>query len=91
MLTLDDFAKQILRPQLLRSIKGGAVDNALSDPDVIEILAEDAELAAAALQRIKLIAEGGSAEEKWPYGTKLRIRLPNGDDKVLELTSSLPV
>ena len=56
-LTLDDFAQQILRPSLLQSIKAGAVDNALGDPDVLEILAEDKELAAAAVARIKLIAD----------------------------------
>ena len=55
-MTLDDFSKRILRPSVLRDIKNGALDGALGDPDVLEILADDNELASAAIERIKIIS-----------------------------------
>lgn len=56
-MTLDDFAKRVMRPSVLRAIQRGAVDNALGDPDVLEILANDPELAKAAVERIRLITD----------------------------------
>jgi hypothetical protein len=55
-MTLDDFAKRLVRPMTLHTIERGQLDRVLFDADCLEIILEDAELAAAWLKRVREIS-----------------------------------
>jgi hypothetical protein len=52
---LNDFADRILRPMVLSQLRAGQLDNALSDPDVWEVV-QDREMREAMLARLQAIA-----------------------------------
>lgn len=52
-LTLDDYAKRIVQPMVLRDIASGRLDDVLLDADCLEIILADAELTAAFIKRLK--------------------------------------
>lgn len=51
-MNIKDFSDRILRTSVIRAIESGRVDNALLDPDVLDIISSDKELMEAFVKRI---------------------------------------
>lgn len=54
--TLKDYADRILKPNIIARIRDGSLDDALGDPDCLEILSRDPETAKATVDRLRELA-----------------------------------
>lgn len=54
-MTLDEYAKRMVQPMVLRDIASGRLDAVLLNADCLEIIFADAELTAAFIKRLKEI------------------------------------
>lgn len=52
-MTLEEFNQKIIKPTLIKAIEQGRLDNAIFDPDCLEIILEDDDLIAAYKYRME--------------------------------------
>lgn len=79
-ITLDEYARIIVKPMVLAAISDGRLDDVLNDPDVLLIALKDEDIKEAVFKRIPIILSKPSIFEL--YGNEiitndLKIKMPN--------------
>lgn len=54
-ITLDEYARTIVKPMVIERIKAGRLDDVIADPDVWSIIAKDKDLIKATVERLEFL------------------------------------